>query len=149
MGRPRKKIDIETFKKLCALQCTLREIAGFFDVSEDTIENWCKREFKEGFSDVFKTYSANGLISLRRHQFRLAEKSAAMAIFLGKNYLGQVDAQRIETKNDGSLADLIEGLKEPEVVLDVPGETESTAMIPAVVDAISKDEENTNGQRVE
>ena len=28
---------------------------------------------------------------MRRMQFQLAKKSAAMVIFLGKNYLGQVD----------------------------------------------------------
>ena len=33
-------------------------------------------------------------IKLRRNQLKLSEKSAAMAIFLGKNYLGQTD--RIE-----------------------------------------------------
>ena len=135
LAAERKRLILEKLQE--DKKVIVSELSLLFDVSEDTIENWCKREFKEGFSDVFKTYSANGLISLRRHQFRLAEKSAAMAIFLGKNYLGQVDAQRIETKNDGSLADLIEGLKEPEVVLDVPGETESTAMIPAVVDAVT------------
>lgn len=95
-GRPRKEIDLEQFKKLCGLQCTLAEIAGFFDCSEDTIENWCKRELHRGFSDVFKEYSASGKISLRRNQFRLAEKSATMAIFLGKNYLGQRDNIEIE-----------------------------------------------------
>ena len=37
-----------------------------------------------------------GLISLRRMQFQLAEKSAAMAIFLGKQHLGQQDVQKQE-----------------------------------------------------
>lgn len=92
MGRPRKEIDFEQFKKLCALQCTLQEIAGFFDCSEDTIERWCRRELKEHFAEAFKKYSAKGRTSLRRYQFKLAEKNAAMAIFLGKNYLGQTDA---------------------------------------------------------
>lgn len=31
-------------------------------------------------------------IRLRRNQLKLSEKSAAMAIFLGKNYLGQRDS---------------------------------------------------------
>ena len=91
MGRPQKEISFEQFKKLCGMQCTKEEIAGFFDCSEDTIERWCKRELKEGFAVCFKKYSADGRISLRRMQFKLAEKSAAMAIFLGKNYLGQTD----------------------------------------------------------
>lgn len=91
MGRPRKEIDSDQFKKLCGLQCTLAEIAGWFGCSEDTIERWCKRTFGKGFADTFKTHSQSGKISLRRYQFKLAEKNAAMAIFLGKQYLGQKD----------------------------------------------------------
>ncbi len=100
-GRPRKDIDKTNFEKLCGLLCTLDEIAGFFNCSPDTIERWCKREYKAHFAEVFKTYSAAGKISLRRYQFKLAEKSAAMAIFLGKNYLGQSDRTIIEDEGEG------------------------------------------------
>ena len=91
-GRPRKEIDNKIFENLCGLQCTLEEIAGVFDCSVDTIERWCKREYGETFADTYKKHSAKGKMSLRRAQFKLAEKSAAMAIFLGKNYLGQKDS---------------------------------------------------------
>ena len=91
MGRPQKKIDQTQFEKLCGLQCTKAEIAGWFDCSEDTIDNWCHKTYDESFSVVFSKKREVGKISLRRSQFRLAEKSAAMAIFLGKNYLGQKD----------------------------------------------------------
>lgn len=110
MGRPRIQIDEEQFKKLCALQCTLEDIAGFFNCSEDTIENWCKRTFEETFSETFKKYSGAGKVSLRRMQFKLAEKSAAMAIFLGKNWLGQTDKieQTItEVEDLSTLADML------------------------------------------
>ena len=90
-GRPKKEIDKKIFENLCGLQCTLEEIAGVFDCSVDTIERWCKREYRETFAEVYKKHSAKGKMSLRRTQFKLAEKSAAMAIFLGKNYLGQKD----------------------------------------------------------
>ena len=90
-GRPRKEIDKKIFENLCGLQCTLEEIAGVFDCSADTIERWCKREYGETFAETYKKHSAKGKMSLRRTQFKLAEKSAAMAIFLGKNYLGQKD----------------------------------------------------------
>ena len=90
-GRPKKEIDQTLFEKLCGLQCTLDEIAGIFDCSSDTIERWCKRTYKERFADVYKKHSASGKSSLRRMQFKLAEKSAAMAIWLGKQYLGQRD----------------------------------------------------------
>lgn len=97
MARPRKEIDQEQFEKLCAIQCTLKEIAGWFDCSEDTIENWCKRTYTDedgepiGFSEVYKKHSVAGKISLRRFQFKLAEKNTSMAIWLGKQWLGQRD----------------------------------------------------------
>lgn len=97
MGRPVIPIDKKKFENLCAIHCTKAEVAGIFDCSEDTIENFCKKTYfdEDGnpmtFSAVYKKYSANGKASLRRTQFRLAEKSAAMAIFLGKQYLGQTD----------------------------------------------------------
>ena len=95
-GRPRKEIDKTQFEKLCGIMCTLSEIAGIFDCSEDTVENWCKRTYGIGFSEAFKKYSASGKASLRRMQFKLAERNAAMAIFLGKNYLGQRDTADID-----------------------------------------------------
>lgn len=88
-GRPRKEIDKTQFEKLCGMQCTLDEIAGFFSCSQDTIERWSKTTYNVNFADAFKMYSASGKISLRRAQFRLAERNAAMAIWLGKQYLGQ------------------------------------------------------------
>lgn len=91
-GRPRKEIDRKEFEKLCGLQCTEEEIAAWFDCTVDTIENWCKREYERKFSEVFAEKRSYGKISLRRTQWQLAEKNASMAIFLGKNYLGQRDA---------------------------------------------------------
>ena len=92
MGRPRKQINKTEFEKLCFLQCTRSEFCTWFDVNEDTLNKWCKENYDgKTFSAVFKEKRENGLISLRRTQFQLAEKSPAMAIFLGKNLLGQTD----------------------------------------------------------
>lgn len=99
-GRPPINIDKVQFEKLCGLQCTLSEIAGWFNCSEDTIERWCRREYKEPFAAVYDRKREAGKISLRRAQFRLAEKSAAMAIFLGKQYLGQSDDPRKYARDD-------------------------------------------------
>lgn len=89
MARPLKQIDQKQFESLCGLQCTKEEICGFFDVTDKTLENWCKRTYKAGFSEVFRQKRGKGKISLRRNQWRLAEKNANMAIWLGKQYLGQ------------------------------------------------------------
>ena len=101
MARPRIEIDREQFEKLCAIQCTEEEIASWFKCSVDTIERWCHRELKMSFAEAFKTWSADGKISLRRTQFKMAEHNCSMAIWLGKQYLGQRDVQDISlTKND-------------------------------------------------
>ena len=99
-GRPKIVIDKEQFEKLCSLQCTLAEMLAFFDVSDKTLESWCKRTYGLNFSEVFKQKRQAGFISLRRTQFQLAKKSAAMAIFLGKNYLGQTDKDDWQRKQD-------------------------------------------------
>lgn len=46
-------------------------------------------------------------IKLRRNQLKLSEKSAAMAIFLGKNYLGQSDNVVIESPQAESAVEQI------------------------------------------
>lgn len=85
------KIDKKQFENLCGLQCTLLEICDFFDVEDDTLNSWCKRIYGTTFSEVFKIKRGKGQISLRRTQWKLAEKNPTMAIFLGKQYLGQTD----------------------------------------------------------
>jgi hypothetical protein len=98
-GRPKANINKEQFEKLCGLQCTKEEICGWFGITDKTLDRFCKETYDLGFSEVFKQKREAGKISLRRAQFRLAEKSASMAIFLGKNYLGQKDTQELETNN--------------------------------------------------
>ena len=96
------RIDKKQFENLCGLQCTLLEICDFFDVEDDTLNSWCKKTYGTTFSEVFKLKRGKGQISLRRMQWKLAEKNAAMAIFLGKQYLGQKD--KIEYTDDGMKA---------------------------------------------
>lgn len=95
MARPRKNIDKEQFEKLCALQCTLEEMEGFLGVSGDTIERWCFKEYEKDFAEIFRLKRGVGKVSLRRSQWRLAETNPTMAIWLGKQYLGQTDKQEV------------------------------------------------------
>lgn len=98
MGRPKKEIDTKTFEGLCKIHCTEKEICSIFDCCEDTLNTWCKETYQDDagnpltFSDVYKKLSAHGNASLRRNQFKLAEKNATMAIWLGKQYLNQKDS---------------------------------------------------------
>ena len=95
-GRPKIEIDWKLFDGFCKMQCTLWEIASYFNCSEDTIEKRVKEEKGVSFSEYFGKKRVAGLMSLRRIQFKMAEKSPAMAIFLGKNYLGQADKTELE-----------------------------------------------------
>lgn len=108
MARPRKNIDQKQFENLCALQCTEEEICGWFEVCTETLNAWCKRTYKLSFSEVFRQKRGKGKISLRRHQWRLAESNASMAIFLGKQYLGQRDqveaAVAVDAAKDDALS---------------------------------------------
>lgn len=104
MGRPPKEINKETFEKLCNIQCTSSEICSVLQVSDSTLSRWCEKEYQMTFEDAYKKYSENGKMSLRRMQFKLAQKYPAMAIFLGKQYLGQRD---VVEQNDNAKIEVV------------------------------------------
>lgn len=110
MARPRKEIDQKQFENLCALQCTENEICDWFRVTDKTLSSWCKRTYGEGFSDVYRQKRGAGKISLRRSQFRLAEKSAAMAIWLGRQYLDQKENNTDESTALNKLSEILRGI---------------------------------------
>ena len=89
-GRPKKEIDYDTVEKLAHIFCTQEEIATFLDLSASKLQH------DEKFLQVFKKGREGAKMSLRRIQFKLAEKNAGMAIFLGKNYLDQKDNRDLE-----------------------------------------------------
>lgn len=95
-GRPRKAISQKQFEELCSIQCTEEEIMAVLDVSDKTLTKWCMETYGKSFSEVFRIKRQGGKTSLRRKQWKLAEKNAPMAIFLGKNYLGQSDERKID-----------------------------------------------------
>ena len=106
MARPRKEIDYVAVEKLASIQCTQEEIANFLEMSVRTLQR------DEEFCRIYKKGQDNGKMSLRRYQFKLAEKNTAMAIFLGKQYLGQRDV--IETDNTHEISKVEELLSKIE-----------------------------------
>ena len=99
-GRPQKDIDKQQFENLCAMQCTLNEIAAWFDCSDRTIERWCNRTYGEGFVDVFKQKRGKGQIAVRRALYQAATKGNTTAmIFWLKNHAGMADQIHLETKD--------------------------------------------------
>ena len=94
MARPKFKIDYDMVEKLAGIQCTQQEIASFLGCSVDTLQR------DETFCGIYKKGMESGKMSLRRTQFRLAEKNPTMAIWLGKQYLNQRDRQEIVAEVD-------------------------------------------------
>ncbi len=102
MGK-RIELDWEQMRKLCQIQCTLVEIADWFNCSEDTIERRVKEKYDTTFAEYFKKNGSEGRISLRRKQFEVANKgNVTMLIWLGKQHLGQKDRQEL-TGDEGPL----------------------------------------------
>jgi hypothetical protein len=97
-GRPPKltpdDATLELLEGLGRIQCTTREAACVLKVAENTFLKFLSDHPQA--REAFEMGKGQGLHSLRRSQFKLAETNAAMAIFLGKNYLGQSDKQEFE-----------------------------------------------------
>jgi len=91
MGRPKIEIDQGIFEGLCGIQCSKKEICQVLNITKRTLERWCKRTYDMTFVAVFNEKRVTGIISLRRHGFKLAETNAAVWIFHAKNILGMTD----------------------------------------------------------
>lgn len=104
-GRPKKIIDYELVEKLAGICCTQEEISGILEISTDTLRR------DKRFCDIYKKARENAKSSLRRTQFKLAETNPTMAIWLGKQYLGQTDKVQTELKGQLSIEDYLKDHK--------------------------------------
>lgn len=100
LGRPKKPISQKQFEELCGIQCTEEEICAVLDVSDVTLNIWCKETYGKTFLEVFKEKREAGKMSLRRKQWNLAETNATMGIWLGKQYLGQRDETKVDISSE-------------------------------------------------
>ncbi len=132
-GRPKAEFDKKQFCKLIGLGCTAKEICWFFSTDEgkpanpDTLSKWCKREFDMTFEQYKKE---NGGVyrnyQLRVNQLNLSATSAPMAIFLGKNYLGQKDCiETVDNTPIEKLDDILKGIKENALVKTMQAESKA------------------------
>lgn len=106
MARPKFKIDYEMVEKLAGIQCTQQEIASFLGCSVDTLQR------DETFCGIYKKGMDSGKMSLRRTQFKLAEKNPTMALWLGKQYLGQKDNIEVESTQLVKVQELLNKIEE-------------------------------------
>lgn len=104
VGRPKFIIDYDAVERLASIMATQEEIAHFLGCSVRTLQR------DEEFSHVYKRGLDKGKLSLRRKQFKMSDRNATMAIWLGKQYLGQTDVMqqdiRVESREDESVQEM-------------------------------------------
>jgi len=96
-GAPRKAINWRELDKLCAVQCSMEEIASWFELDADTLTARIRETYCQTFPEYFAQKRGKGKIALRRRQLQVAmgtknvPPNPTMLIWLGKQYLGQSD----------------------------------------------------------
>jgi hypothetical protein len=108
MGRPKGATKLKYSEELVRqirglgqIQCTRKEAAAVLGVNEATFSTFLKAH-----TDCFEAFEygrEEGCVSLRRTQLKMAETSASMAIWCGKQYLNQSDKSDNTTKVSGEL----------------------------------------------
>ena len=94
---------LKLIRGLGSIHATHKEVAAVLGVHLNT---WMyfKRDNPEA-QEAFEDGQEEGKSSLRRDQFNLAKRNATMAIFLGKQYLGQRDIQYTRDAEFGDMSD--------------------------------------------
>jgi hypothetical protein len=88
---------LKTIEGLAKIQCTQGEAAAVLGIDRTTFLAFLKRDLKARAR--WEAGLESGKASLRRNQFKLSETNAAMAIWLGKQYLGQREPVRYEEEH--------------------------------------------------
>lgn len=82
---------------------TEKEIAGFLDVSVDTLSRRIKETYGQTFAEYFEQKKIGAQIALRRAQWQSAMNgNVTMQIWLGKQYLCQSNKADIQVNNSPS-----------------------------------------------
>ena len=90
VGRPKLVLNEKDITELAKIGCTNEEIATFLKCSHDTLER--------NFACAIKEGRAYMKMSIRRKQLEMVyQGNTTMAIWLGKQYLGQHDKQTIHS----------------------------------------------------
>ena len=109
-GRPPFILSDDQFKTIegmARIQCTQDEICDIYGVTDKTLNLALQKHSSVSFSDLIKKNMSHGKASLRRSQWKAADKGVpSVLIWLGKQYLGQKDQVDGATTKD--VAELLE-----------------------------------------
>lgn len=113
-GRKAVQIDWTAVANLAHINCTLEEVAAFLGLDETTIERAAWRDHGCNFAAWYEPKRQFHKISLRRAQMKMAQRNATMAIWLGKQVLGQKDKQEVSGPDGGPMQHQVESLEAAE-----------------------------------
>lgn len=92
--RRRQPVKVSEIRALSQLQCTEGEAAATLGISLKVFREMLRVDARA--REVWDQGRELGKVSIRRKQFALADRHPQMAIFLGKQYLGQSDVSVVE-----------------------------------------------------
>lgn len=120
---------------------TPEEMAAYIDVPVKDVRHWL--EVHPDFARAYERGQQKARLKLRQTQFKLAEKNAPMAIFLGKTMLGQEDKQSVSlTGKDGGPIEVREKLKSD--LLSLAGQLTRKG---GISNDLSEDEDGAAGKK--
>ena len=140
-GRPKEEIKTDDFELMCSLQCTKAEMADAIGCSTSKIEKWCRKQYGDNYSNVYKRYSGEGKISLRRSMFRNAveKDNATIQIWLSKQHLGMRDQHEVQVSVKPFIVESPDGKEIIKLGVDHVPEIEGVTID---VDSIDRSEQN-------
>ena len=100
MARPKINIDDNQLRNLCRYKPRLKDVADFFECSEDTIERYIKKNFKKTFAEFRDQNMVHTRFSIIQTAIDEAvnKRKIPMIIFCLKNLCGWKD--KIEHSGD-------------------------------------------------
>ena len=124
----RKKVvwtdeQYQLFERACCAHLSVRNIEKLFMLGHKTINRLCKERYKDptgkpiGLVEIREMLQSEKLLWLSENQFKLSETNPTMAIFLGKQYLGQKDNPGEESNLSGNITfNLVKASSDPNVI---------------------------------
>ena len=94
------EIDAGELEELAACGCTVAELAAWYRCTDTEIRARLKDPH---LGAVWRQGRKRGRVMLKRAQFRLAEKSTTMAIFLGRHLLNQTETVAVSDGAGGGV----------------------------------------------
>lgn len=95
-GRPHSKLNWDVLNAILQYGATLPDCSEMLGVSEDTIQRAVKKEHRLTFSEYRNKKMGRVRIKLLQKQIEVAMSgSVPLLIWLGKQYLGQLDKQEV------------------------------------------------------